>query len=248
MKIILSPSKTQNEELTLPFYSDIPLLNHKATLSLFKTLKKMSPVQLGEAMDIKGKLLDKTVKLYQDFDPKTTPTVSAIALYTGVVFDQLTLAAYDEKQNDYINDHVRILSAMYGLLHPRSAIWPYRLDFTMKLPSLKLKILWSPRIVKALKSENLILDLSSQEYGALLKPLSSKIHQIIFLELIDGQEKIISTNAKKARGKMAHYLIHNRITDIKDLAGFSEDGYCFQTVRSNQNRSVFIKKSDSTLF
>lgn len=240
MKIILSPSKTQDSP-GLSYHSDIPLLDKKATLSLFKKLQKMSPEDLGKAMGIQGKLLDKTVLLYHSFDPKVTPQCDAISLYTGVVYDQLELSTYDEQQKAYLADHVRILSAMYGLLHPSAPVWPYRLDFTMRLPELRLKALWSKRFVKALKAESLIIDLSSQEFSGLLAPLKPKIHQVIFLESIDGQEKIISTNVKKARGKMAHYMIQNRIRTIDEMRAFCEDGYRFQPTRSHEKSSVFLK-------
>ncbi len=242
MKLILSPSKTQASP-ELSFHSDYPLLDQKATLSLFRKLRKMSPEALGSAMGIKGKLLDKTVALYRNFDPKATPQGSAITLYTGVVYDQLKLSAYDEQQSAYLHDHVRILSAMYGLLHPCAVIWPYRLDFTMSLPELKLKSLWSKKIIQALKDEPLIIDLSSQEFSGLMAPLKSKIHQVIFVESVKGQEKIISTNAKKARGKMADFMILNRISSISEMNAFCEDGYRFQAQRSTEKCSVFLKAS-----
>lgn len=240
MKIILSPSKTQASP-GLSYHSEIPLLDQKATLSLFKKLQKMSPEDLGNAMGIQGKLLDKTVSLYHDFDPLTSPQCAAISLYTGVVYDQLTLSAYDNPQMAYLNDHVMILSAMYGLLHPNASVWPYRLDFTMSLPELKLKTLWSKKIIQALKDEPLIIDLCSQEFSSLLAPLKTKIHQVVFVESVNGQEKIISTNAKKARGKMAHFMIRNRLGSIEEMRAFCEDGYRFRPEKSNEKRSVFVK-------
>lgn len=244
MKIILSPSKTQAIPVSSRRETELPILDLEATLSLFHRLKRMSKKRLALTMDLEGKLLEKTYRLYQDFDPKTSLTLPAIELYTGLVFDQLDLKSYDADQRDYLNNHLRILSAMYGLVHPQNQIWPYRLDFTMTLPKPSLKTIWSKRIRSALETEDWIIDLSSQEFGSLLSGLSSKIHQVIFLERIAGQERIISANAKKARGKMAHYLIRNRITDLDGLRRFHEDGYVVQPLRSDPGSSLFLKVSD----
>jgi len=221
----------------------VDVLDHELTMKIFRKIKAMSRKKMAEVMDLDGKLLDKTYHSYQDFHPETTPTMPAIRLYTGLVFDQLHLDTYDELQTAYLNDHLVILSAIYGLVHPQTPIWPYRLDMTVSIPGLKLKILWTSKITEALKEQDLIIDLSSQEFGVLLKPLGNKIHQVIFLENVNGIEKIISANAKKIRGKMADYLIRNRITKISELTQFHEDGYQYQSDRSSTNCSIFIKKS-----
>jgi len=203
----------------------------------------MSKPRLALTMDLEGKLLEKTYRLYQDFDPATSLTLPAIHLYTGLVYDQLTLDAYDEAQWTYLNTHLRILSAMYGLLHPQTRIWPYRLDFTMTLPKPSLKTIWSQKICSVLEEEDWIIDLSSQEFGSLLNGLSPKIHHVLFLELINGKERIISANAKKARGKMTQYLIVNQVIDLEGLRRFIGEGYVVQPDRSDLSRTVFLKVS-----
>ena len=245
MKIILSPSKTQSTPSVDFNDTNESLLNRDKTLRLFHGLKRLSKSKLAEIMDLDGKLLEKTHGLYQSFDPDTVKRIPAIRLYTGLVYDQLHLDEYDSAQWVYLNDHLRLLSAMYGLLHPMTLVWPYRLDYTMRLPKIKLKDLWAKEINQALKDEDWIIDLSSQEFGSLLKPLSSKIHQVVFLEIINGQEKIISANAKKARGKMADYLIRNKVTQHSELITFNQDGYRYLKDRSDEKRSVFVKETAS---
>lgn len=242
MKILLSPSKTQAEPSAVTSQKGPALLDQEATLSLFHRLGRMSLSRMGQAMDLQGKLLEKTNHRYRSFDPLHSPTIKAIRLYTGLVYDQLKLDEYDEAQWAYLNDHVRILSAMYGLLHPQSQIWPYRLDYSMRLPALRLKALWKDKIAGALAEEDWIIDLSSQEFGSLLAKSSSKIHQVHFFEIINGKERIISANAKKVRGKMANFLIQNQVIDLDHLRRFEEDGYVHQPARSSVHQSVFIKQ------
>lgn len=243
MKIILSPCKTQSTPSTDFIDSDESLLNREKTLVLFHALKRCSKSKLAEIMDLQGKLLEQTHALYSQFDPVTVKRIPALRLYTGLVYDQLHLDDYDQAQWTYLNDHLRLLSAMYGLLHPMTLVWPYRLDFTMRLPKINLKAFWADKILDALSGEDWIIDLSSQEFGSLLKPLGSKIHHVDFLEIINGKERIISANAKKARGKMADYLIRNKVTDRSELITFDLDGYRYQSDRSDESRSVFIKEA-----
>jgi len=245
MKIILSPSKTQADPKKAPLVTQETILDLESTLMILKKLKKLSRKKLAETMKLDGKLLEKTYRCYQDFNPETSLKLPSIHLYTGLVFDQIQLDTYNEDQIAYLNDHLRILSAMYGLLHPQALIWPYRLDLTMTIPTLKLRSLWSGKIAEALKEETLIIDLSSQEFSVCLAPLGNKVHHVIFLEDINGKERIISANAKKIRGKMADYLITHQITDLSRLTEFDIDGYHYQTERSSGTCSIFIKKTVS---
>lgn len=192
-------------------------------------------------MHLKGKLVDQVYGIYQTFHPDTSVRIPAIHRYTGLVFRQLHLDEYTQEQWTYIDEHVRILSAMYGVVHPFSRIWSYRLDYTMQCPNLELRKIWSKSILDAFRHEDLILDLASYEYGTSLSSLKKNRHQVIFLESIDTHEKIISANAKKARGMLLDFLIRNRITDLSGLRIFEEDGYRYQIERSNDTISVFVK-------
>ena len=205
MKIILSPSKTQHILNNCLSYNEPKYLAD--SLKLFNYLKNLSQEELAKAMHIKGKTLEQTYQLYQNFNPYTSPKQSAIHLYTGLVFEQLNLSDYTKEQMLFLNDHVRILSAMYGVLKPSDCIYPYRLDFTMRFKDVKLKDFWKEKVVAEFKDEDVIIDLASQEFSQLLKPLQEKIHKIEFVDVIKEKEKVVSFHAKRMRGKMLDKLI-----------------------------------------
>ncbi len=241
VKIILSPSKTQNKLSIKPSYETPQLLDSAFTLEIFNRLSKLSKHQLSQLMHLKGEKADEAYDLYQHFDPLSSSQLPAIRCYQGLAFKQLEIEHYNEQQWTYFNEHVRILSAMYGLLHPQNLIWPYRLDFTMTLESLSLKNLWSTKITQGLLNEDLIFDLSSNEFGTLIKSLEHKIHHVVFLEMIHSKPKIISANAKKARGQLLNFMILNQVKEVSDIQDFTYDGYHYRKDLSDVNHSVFVK-------
>ena len=178
-------------------------------------------------MKIKGKTLEQTYELYQNFDPFTSPRQSAIHLYTGVVFEGLELSSYTPDQIKYLNEHVRILSAMYGVLKPSDCIYPYRLDFTMRFKDLNLMRYWREAILEEFKDEDVIIDLASQEFSQFLKPLKEKVHRVEFVDVIKGKEKVISFKAKQMRGLMLDYLIKQKdvekINNFKSMYSFDKN-------------------------
>lgn len=241
MKILLSPSKTQNPKRFFPDLTPALLLDEQTSLNLFARLKRMPDKTLAKGMALSAKQLEATSNLYQSFDPALTPRIPALYLYTGSVFKQLHLDTYDARQLDYIATHIRILSAMYGLLHPFSTVWPYRLDYTMVLPKLDPERIWTPKVLEALAEEDVLIDLASREFTRMLDPLKGRIHSVVILDRISGTEKTLSTNAKIFRGQLADYLIRNRITELGGLKNFQWGGYRYQPERSDAQNSVFLK-------
>ena len=241
MKIIVSPSKTQTniiqlEGLNHPKY-------HSESRQIMKELKQYRKEELASMMKIKEKLLDETYQKIKEFKLNQTSLTPAIRLYTGVVYDALKLDDYTDDEKLYLNQNVRIISALYGVLSPMDGVQAYRLDFTMKLENMNLHQFWKDRILKVFKQDERILDCASQEFSQFLKPYKEKVHRVEFIDIVDGQEKIISYNAKKLRGLMVDYCIKNQINDVRRLKDFCEEGYFFQSDKSDSTKSVFMRLS-----
>jgi cytoplasmic iron level regulating protein YaaA (DUF328/UPF0246 family) len=240
MKILLAPSKSQDPKTLDRTLPSRPLMDERFSRHVMAQLKSLDRIQLAEAMHLSPSLADETYSLFHRFKPTLTHRTPALWHYTGVVYDQLTPDAYTETQRAYIDDHLRIFSALYGLVHPYTPIWAYRLDFTMKL-DLGLKAHWKPRITQALRNEELILDLSSQEFASLLDPKHLQIHRVEFGQLKDGKLSIISTFAKQARGALAHQLIVHGVTTIEGMRSLAVLDYHVDHERSTKHITWFIR-------
>ena len=203
-------------------------------------LKALDPSQLAFAMRLSPKLTQETYQLYQAYGPRKSLRTPALWLYTGVVYDQLTPDDYDQNQLTYIDQHLRLLSALFGLVHPFTPIWEYRLDFTMSL-DLHLKAHWKPLIQHALQREELILDLSSQEFSSLLDPKRLKLHRVEFMQRQGEELVILSTPAKQARGALAHQLILNNVTDINGMRHLKVLDYQVEESKCTDQLTVFIR-------
>lgn len=243
MKIILSPSKTQSESEV-----QVGLENPKYYVfakQIIKEIKNYNRDDLSKMMNIKGKLLEETYRLYKEFKVNRKELIPVIKLYKGVVYNCFNHDDFSENEINYLNEHIRIISALYGVLKPNDGVQAYRLDFTMKLNEDSLTQFWKKKLVKYFKNEALILDCASLEFSHLLSPLKEKVHRIEFIDCIDGQEKIISYNVKKLRGLMAHYCIKHQVEQIEQIQDFNEEGYHYQAHRSDASKSVFIRFSSS---
>ena len=242
MKIILSPSKTQNNDIRIESLNNPKYF--KLTKMIIKELKSYSDDDISKIMKIKGKVLDETIELINNFKNKPNYLTPAILNYTGVVYESLNYEEYSELEREYLNNNLRIVSALYGVLRPMDGVQNYRLDFTMKLKNINLNHFWKEVILKEFKNESIILDCASQEFSQFLKPLKDKVHRVEFIDVVDGKEKIISYNAKKMRGLMAHYCIKHQIKKIEEIQLFDEDGYTFDILASNKQVSIFKRSSN----
>jgi hypothetical protein len=214
---------------------------NKETLKLYETIKKLSKAKISEIFKIKGKLLEETIANYKiDFADK--PVKEAIKSYTGVVFEQLNLSAYNNSQLKYMNDNLRILSAMYGVLSPTDLIYPYRLDMTIKLPKINLYKYWQKTIDEYFMNEEVIINLASNEFSKMLKNYPGRMVNIEFYEENNQKElKVVSYNAKKCRGKMLNFLIENQIKDIDQIKEFSFENYIYSKNLSKPDNLIFIR-------
>lgn len=240
MKILLSPSKSQHPQTIHRELPHRPLLDERTSQRWMSSLKDLSRTQLASAMSLSPKLTEVTYRLIHDYGPRKTPRTPALWLYTGVVYDQLTPNDYTESQLTYIDQHLVILSALYGLVHPFAPIWAYRLDFTMDL-DFPLKAHWKPLIQNVLRPEELILDLSSQEFSSLLDPKQLNLHRVEFMQRQGDRLVILSTPAKQARGALAHQLILHGVTDVASMRQLKVLDYQVDETQSHDKQTVFIR-------
>jgi len=230
MKIIISPAKVQNGSYRFDKTYDAILFHHK-TNSLDKSLKTYSKAGISKLMKIKNKLLDTVYDTIQSEHDEQ----HAINLYNGIVYKEINTNLYDSLQLEYMNEHLRILSAKYGILEPYTGIKPYRLDMTMKPKKTNLYHYWHDEINMYFDDE-LIINLASIEFSKLIKKPMINIH---FKEWINEEYKIVTVRAKKARGLMVDYLITHMVSDIEGIKDFKENGYQYNTELSDENNLVF---------
>lgn len=240
MKIIFSPSKTQSI-IHLPCLKirDVtPLRYPKITRKIASQLRQMTKEELSFSMRIQGKLLDETYTLIHTHQP----TCHAIELFRGVAYEQLSLSTFTSAELDYLENHLRILCAYYGILTPLTEVLPYRLDFTIRNFDLSLTQLWKATIQKEFRSEDLIFDLASSEYSSLLDRHVENIHTILFLvQKGNAVLKPPSYEVKRMRGQLLSFMVETKVETIEELRTFDRYGYRFDASRSDTKNSVFVR-------
>lgn len=225
-----------------PFMSDPQWMD--LSLKLYGKLAKCSKATLAAKMHLKDGLLEETHHLYHRFDPSQT-RLCALHAYTGLAYRQLEMDAYGPDEHRYLQDHLRILSAMYGRLRPYDLIWPYRLDFTMHLPGLDLKKIWQSRLLEAFASEE-ILNLASDEFSQLLSPLSEKMHTIAFMDEKNGQLVVNSAEAKKARGRFLDLCVKHKVENLAQAQTLTLEGYTRSSRHCSPSITTHIRNIKAT--
>ena len=239
MIIVISPSKTYQTERQAPLQIEKPSYEQKAN-DIRQQLKTWSREDFQQRMKLSDALTDQVTELYHGKTQGEGNT--AITYYTGLVYKQLCLSLYDEAEWAYIKDHVRILSAMYGLLKPQDGVMPYRLDFLVRWPGMNLYKYWKEAMVHAWENET-IIDLSSKEFG---KMLPDNRIQIQFLQRNKkGEWKAQSTKTKMARGKMLNWMIQNQVQRPEEIQSFDLEGYRFDEQRSSKEVWFFVQENQN---
>jgi len=252
MKIVISPAKSLNFEKELPTtnFSEPQFLKQATTIQT--TLKKKKPKALAELMDISDKLAELNWQRNQDWNPTFTIDNARPAVYTfdGDVYLGLDAYSLPSDKLEVLQDKLRILSGLYGLLKPLDLMQAYRLEMGTSLPIGKSKNLyefWKATITKELNSElkngELFINLASNEYFSAVDVKALKVSVITpeFKDYKDGKLKMISFFAKKARGMMVRYIIDTNAETIDDLKGFNYEGYAFDANLSKGNTLVFTR-------
>lgn len=252
MKIVISPAKSLNYESELPSekFSQPQFL--KQSTSIQRTLKKKKPKALMQLMDISGKLAELNWQRNQDWQAPFTAENARPAIYAfdGDVYQGLDGYTISENKLDDLQDKLRILSGLYGLLKPLDLIQPYRLEMGTSIAIGKNKNLyefWKKTITKELNAElkkgELFVNLASNEYFHAIDVKALKVPVVTpeFKDYKDGKLKIISFFAKKARGMMVRYILDTNAKTVDDLKGFNYEGYAFDANLSTEGKLVFTR-------
>jgi cytoplasmic iron level regulating protein YaaA (DUF328/UPF0246 family) len=251
MLLVISPAKTLDFE-TAPVtkvYSQPRFL--KQSQQLIDELQNLSVQDVATLMKLSDKLAGLNVARFQTWQ---TPfdldnAKQAVLAFKGDVYTGLDTDSLDESDLEFAQQHLRILSGLYGVLKPLDLIQAYRLEMGTKFTNEKGKDLyqfWGNTIRESLESEltdGVLINLASNEYfkAAQAKKLNAKIITPVFKDLKNGQYKIISFYAKKARGLMSRYIIQQRIEDPEQIKQFDTDGYRFSNEMSSGDDWVFIR-------
>ncbi len=254
MMIVISPAKTldfesekRNLQGTTPHFQD-------DAVKVAAVMRKQSEKKLAALMDISKDLAQLNYMRYQQWGVQTDNTSKRHALlaFKGDVYIGLQAETFSDEQLQYAQEHLRILSGLYGLLRPLDLIEAYRLEMGTKINIGRKKDLyafWQEKITLKLKEEMLqvgsshLINLASNEYFKSIntKKLGVSIISPQFKEEKNGELKMISFFAKKARGMMSRFIITNDITNPEHLSAFSEDGYRYDPARSTPEKPLFIR-------
>jgi cytoplasmic iron level regulating protein YaaA (DUF328/UPF0246 family) len=252
MLIVLSPAKTLDY--------DTPPTTERCTQAgfledsqqLVERMREFDPPALAELMSISDKLAALNVARFDEWSLPLTPgrAKQALLAFAGDVYDGLEAGSLDADALDWAQQHLRILSGLYGLLRPLDLMLPYRLEMGTRVANARgrdLYAFWGEKLAKALSdtldrhAHPVLVNLASDEYFKAVAPkaMRHRVVQPVFQERRGEAWKIISFSAKRARGAMARYAIDLRIDDPEGLKGFDRDGYRFDARASDANRWYF---------
>ncbi len=252
MKIIISPAKSLDFEnkATTDLYTNSDFIEHSKKLS--KKLKTLSRKKLSELMKISDDLANLNYERNQSWEApfNLENAKQAVYSFTGEVYRGIDVYSLAEDKIPALQDKLRILSGLYGLLKPLDLIQPYRLEMGTKLKVGRTENLykfWGDTLANSLNEEladdELFVNLASTEYFKAVPKKTLKVPMVVpvFKDFKNGQYKTIMTFAKKARGLMVRYLIENDIENIEGIKGFNIDGYGFSEEMSTDNELVFTR-------
>lgn len=241
MKIIMSPAKKMRIDEDASIIPTEPCFLKESHI-LEEKLKSMSYEDLRKLWKTNETLTD---QCYEELHKRQfQPSTCAIYAYDGIAFKYLHPFSMSDEERNYLNDHLRILSGLYGILTPIDGIVPYRLEMGVK--SLDLYQFWGDKIYQSL-NDHLIINLASIEYSKCITDyLTEEDHciEIKFLRHIKGALKQQATYAKMARGAMISFMANKHIEEAEDLKKFNDLGFCFNEALSNKNCFVFVQENN----
>ncbi len=255
MLLVVSPAKKLDFEspLATTQTSQATLLEHSEML--IERCVKLSPDQIATLMKLSDKLAGLNAARFGEWSQPFTPENArqAVLAFNGDVYSGLGANSFSDDDFYFAQKHFRILSGLYGLLKPLDLIQAYRLEMGTKLDNLRgsnLYQFWGNIITNELnkalaeQGDDVLINLASNEYfkAVKTKSLNATIITPQFKDWKNGQYKMISFFAKKARGLMARYIIQNQLTDVKQLKNFDLAGYQYNTNLTQGNEWVFTRK------
>jgi cytoplasmic iron level regulating protein YaaA (DUF328/UPF0246 family) len=253
MLMVISPAKTLDYEspLATTTYTQPEFL--ESARELIDQLKELEPHQVSNLMSISDKLGQLNAERFRNWHTPFTPDDArqAILAFKGDVYTGLDAYQFSEDDFTFAQKHLRMLSGLYGILRPLDLMQPYRLEMGTKLNNTHGKDLyafWGSKITDEINrllsaDDGVLVNLASNEYfkSVQTKNLGGRLLTPQFKDWKNGQYKIISFYAKKARGLMCQYAIRNRIAQAEDLKGFNLEGYYFSESQSDENNWVFLR-------
>jgi len=252
MKILLSPAKSLDFKSVLPTskISEGCFLNEAQYLN--SILKEKSPKDLSELMGISSGLGELNYQRNNSWSLPFSPKNARQSIYafSGDVYRGLDSYTIEESKIDFMQNSVRIISGLYGLLKPLDLIQPYRLEMGTRIPvgdNKNLYEYWRQKITNQLNNElddnEPVLNLASNEYFKAIdiKVVKTDIYSANFKQLKNGEYKTIAIFSKKARGMMTRFIIDNNITDVNDLKSFNYDNYMFHESLSSEKEFIFTR-------
>lgn len=254
MLMLISPAKTLDytSPLAIEDYSQPRFLEQSS--QLIEILRELTPNELADLMKLSDKLAGLNVARFTEWQPSFTPDNArqAILAFKGDVYTGLDAQSLSPDDFNYAQQHLRILSGLYGVLRPLDLMQAYRLEMGTKLHNCAGKNLyefWGARITESLnqclaeQKASVLLNLASNEYFKAVKPklLNATLLNVDFKDFKNGQYKIISFYAKKARGMMARYVIQHQINAVEALKDFAEQGYYYNAEQSTPTHLVFLR-------
>jgi len=255
MIIVISPAKSLDLESKFDVSDhSTPEFSDEIT-NIRENMAKLSAADLGKLMKISPKLSDLNFERYQNFKKEFTLQNSRQALlaFDGDVYQGIEKKNYNKDDFKFAQDHLRILSGLYGILRPLDLIQPYRLEMGTDLKKTRISDslgknlyeFWGDKITNKLNEskDDTLVNLASGEYFKAIKTkeLNKNIINVAFKENKNGTLKIIGISSKRARGLMVNFAIKNRLTNPEDLKKFGEQDYKFDQSLSDDNNYVFVR-------
>ncbi|WP_135458726.1 peroxide stress protein YaaA [Vibrio echinoideorum] len=258
MLVVVSPAKTLDYEspLATERFSQPEFVEHSA--ELIEECRKLTPADISALMKVSDKIAGLNVARFEQWNETFTQDNArqAILAFKGDVYTGLDAETLSNDDFDYAQNHLRMLSGLYGLLKPLDLMQPYRLEMGTRLANARgtnLYQFWGNIITDKLnealnaQGDNVLINLASNEYFKAVKPksLDGQIITPVFKDCKNGQYKVISFYAKKARGMMARYIIENKIDSVEALTQFDTAGYYFVEEESNAKELVFKREEQN---
>lgn len=253
MVIILSPAKTLRKEIITHPKPSQPIFPDE-TGSIMRKLQRLTKAELKNLMGISNDLTDLNYNRFKEFDTQFRDQTgqSALYIFKGDVYLGLEAETLSAEEVEYAENHLFILSGLYGLLKPGTFVQPYRLEMGSRLKVGRKKNLydfWGDQLTIHLeeaiqaRGEKYLVNLASNEYSDALnfEKINATVLNIHFREWRKEKWTFVSYNAKKARGTMARYILQNEIETLEELKGFDRDGYGFQEDLSSDGELFFTK-------
>jgi cytoplasmic iron level regulating protein YaaA (DUF328/UPF0246 family) len=255
MLFLLSPAKKLDYDSPVSTNTHTQPLFIKRSAELIKVLKTKRADDIAALMKLSPALSELNVQRYAEWKPKFDQKNSrqAVLAFNGDVYEGLAAATLSESQLSWAQEHVAILSGLYGVLRPLDLMQPYRLEMGTRLQTARGKNLyefWGDEIAQYLnerlneQTSRIVINLASEEYFKAVdqKVLDARVVQCVFQDYKNGVYKIISFNAKRARGLMARFAIETKAKTPAALKKFNVEGYAFAAEQSSEDKLVFRRK------